>query len=290
MKNILILGRGFIGQNLSNYFSKNSVDHEIYSKSMLDYTNVDNYNNFLKENENKYFAVINTSGYTGRPNVDACEANKVDCWNWNVIYPVNITKISNEHKLPVIQINSGCIYNGYDKSYTEEDVPNFGLFSNESSFYSKCKHTCEMLLENNNAIAYIMRIRIPFTHVNEPKNYFTKLLKYSDLIDMENSVTSVTDFNNFIFRFIHLIQDLPGGIYNVCNPEPVKASQVVEIMRKYNMENADWKFIDVKDLQTVANRSNCVLDTKKIESYNLPMPNTLESIERDLKIFKEFYK
>lgn len=290
MKNILILGKGFIGQSLSNYFNQNNVDHEMYSRSMLDYTNVDTFNSFLEDNKDKYFAVINTSGYTGRPNVDACESNKLDCWNWNVIHPVNITKVANEHKLPVIQVNSGCIYNGYEKKYSEEDMPNFGLFSNESSFYSKCKHACEILLENNNAVAYIMRIRIPFTHINEPKNYFSKLLKYDNLIDMENSVTSVTDFNNFIFRFIFLIQDLPGGIYNVCNPEPVKASKVVDIMKKYNIENPNWNFIELKNLQTIANRSNCILDTKKIETFNLPMPNTLESIERDIRIFKEFYK
>lgn len=288
MKKILILGRGFIGTNLSNYFGQNNVDFEIYSRSMLDYTNVDTYNEFLEDKKDKYFAVINTSGYTGSPNVDACESNKEECWNRNVIYPVNITKISNEHKLPVVQINSGCIYNGYEKNYTEDDQPNFGLFSDESSFYSKCKHACEILLENNNAVAYVMRIRIPFTHTNEPKNYFSKLLKYNNLIDMENSVTSVADFNHFIFRFMFLIQDLPGGIYNVCNPEPVKASDVVNIMKKYGIENPDWNFINLENLQTKANRSNCVLDTKKIETFNLPLPNTLESIERDIKIFKEF--
>ena len=288
MKNILILGKGFIGSNLSAFFSKNGVDHEIYNKLMLDYTNPDTLNKFLEDKKDNFFAVINTSGYTGRPNVDGCETNKEECWKWNVIHPVNIAKISNEHNLPVIQVNSGCIYTGYEKDFTEEDMPNFGMFSNDSSFYSKCKHACEILLENNNAVAYVLRIRIPFTFENVPKNYFTKLLKYDNLIDMENSVTSVTDFNNFIFRFMYLLQDLPGGIYNVVNPGAVKASQVVEIMRKHGIDNPKWNFIDVKDLNTVANRSNCVLSTKKIEKFNLPLPESLSSIERDIKIFKEF--
>lgn len=286
MKTVLILGRGFIGSNLSNFFCENHVDHEIYNRSMLDYTDVDTLNKFLKERNDRYFAVVNTSGYTGRPNVDGCEKNKKECWDWNVTYPVNIAKVVNDYKLPLVQINSGCIYNGYDKVYTEEDMPNFGLFSDDSSFYSKCKHACEILLDNNNAVAYVLRIRIPFTDAPANKNYFTKLLKYNDLIDMSNSVTSVTDFNNFIFRFIYLMKDMPGGLYNVVNPQPVKASDVVEILKKNGLENPNWNYIDVENLDTLAKRSNCVLSTGKIESFNLPMPDTMESIERDIKIYR----
>ena len=288
MKSILILGKGFIGSNLSNYFSEKNIEHEVYSRNMLDYTNPKTLNDFLEQKKETFYTVINTSGYTGRPNVDGCERNKKDCWDWNVIHPLNIAKTCNEHKLAVIQVSSGCIYSGYDKEYTEKDLPNFGMFSDDSSFYSKCKHAGEILLENNEAAVYILRIRIPFTHTMVPKNYFTKLLNYDNLIDMNNSVTSVADFNNFIFRFLYLIQDMPGGIYNVCNPQPVKASEVVSIMKKHGIENPKWNFIEVKDLNTVANRSNCVLSTDKLEQFNLSLPDTFSSIERDVKIFKGY--
>jgi dTDP-4-dehydrorhamnose reductase len=286
MKTILILGKGFIGNNLSSFFTDNNIDHAIYNKGMLDYTNPKTLDRFLKANEDKFFCIINTSGYTGSPNVDACEINKEDCWNFNVINPINIVKVANEHKLPVVHISSGCIYDGYDKVFTEEDKPNFGIFSDSSSFYSKCKHMCEILLDDT--CVYILRIRIPFTHKNVSKNYFSKLLNYDNLIDEVNSVTSVTDLNNFIFRFVYLLKELPGGVYNVVNPQPVKASQVVEIMKTHGIENKNWNFIDTNKLGTKANRSNCVLSTEKIEHYNLPLPNTLDSIERDIKIFKAF--
>jgi dTDP-4-dehydrorhamnose reductase len=290
MKRSLILGKGFIGSNLSSYFSENNIDHEVYSRSMFDYTDKDKLKKFLELNKDKFFCVINTSGYTGSPNVDACESNKEECWKYNVINPLNIAKVANEFDLPVIHINSGCIYDGYDKVYSEEDTPNFGLFSDKSSFYSKTKHASEILLENNDAFVYILRIRIPFTYKNVSKNYLSKLLKYDNLINMSNSVTSVTDLNDFIFRFIYLLKDIPGGVYNVCNSEPVSASQVVDLLKSNGIENPRWNFINVDQLGTVANRSNCVLSTSKIESYNLPMPNSLESLERDIKIFKNFVK
>jgi dTDP-4-dehydrorhamnose reductase len=286
MNKIIILGKGFIGNSLSNYFTKNSIDHSIYTKSMLDYTNTDALNSFLKDSKDKIHCIINTFGYTGVPNVDACELNKEECWNWNVIHPLNVVKVANDNKLPVIHVSSGCIYNGYEKDYTEEDKPNFGMFSDVSSFYSKCKHACEIMLDNH--CVYILRIRIPFTHENVSKNYFSKILKYDNLIDEVNSVTSVEDFNNFVFRFVYLLKDLPGGIYNTVNPQPVKASEVVDIMRKNGIINPNWKFIDLKDLNTKANRSNCVLSTGKIEKYNLPFPDTLQSLTRDIKRFKSF--
>lgn len=287
MKPILILGKGFIGTELSNYFSANGIEHELYSRSMLDYSNVDVFNNFLKQNSEKYFAVISAFGYTGRPNVDGCEHNKEDCWNYNVVHPVNVVKVANDNNLPVIHVSSGCIYNGYDKVYTELDKPDFGLFSNSSSFYSKCKHASELMLDGY--CVYILRIRIPFTSTKVPKNYFTKLYNYNNLIDMPNSCTSVQDLNLFLFRMLVLLMDIPGGIYNVVNTDPVKASEVVDIMKKYGIENPNWKFIDVKDLNTLANRSNCVLSTEKLKKYNLLLPNTLESIERDIKIFRGYF-
>jgi len=286
MKSALILGKGFVGTNLSNYFTEVDLDHEIYSRSMIDYTNPDKLVDFLESNKDRFHCVINTSGYTGKPNVDSCELNKKECWERNVINTTNIVKVSNDFKLPVIQVGSGCIYNGYEKDYTEEDEPNFGLFSDDSSFYSKCKHASEILLDNY--CVYILRIRIPFTYKNTTKNYLTKLLNYNDLINESNSVTSISDLNNFIFRFLFLLRDLPGGIYNVVNNSPVKASDVIDIMKKNGIENANWNFIETSKLNTKAKRSNCVLSTKKIEGINLPLPNSLESIERDVKIFKNF--
>ena len=283
MKPILILGKGFVGSSLFNHFNDSKVECELYSKSMLDYTNLDTFNAFLKDKKDKYHAIVNASGYTGSPNVDGCELNKKDCWNYNVTNAINVVKVSNDNNLPVIHVGSGCIYNGYDKVYTEEDEPNFGMFSNDSSFYSKCKHASEMLLDNS--WVYIFRIRIPFTPYSTSKNYFNKIVKYNNLINEQNSVTSIVDFNDFVFRFLFLLRDIPGGIYNTVNPGSVTASQIVEVLKKNGIENKNWGFIQTKDLDTKANRSNCVLSTDKIERFNLPFPSAIQSIERDIAKF-----
>lgn len=219
----VILGKGFVGNHLAQYFRANNIEHRIFSQSDLDYTDPDKFREFIEENDRNIKTVINCSGYTGIPNVDACEDNKELCYNYNVLYPLNVVKMCNAFSIPVIHIGSGCIYSGYDKEYTESDTPNFGMFSNESSYYSKCKHVFETFAKNYKC--YVLRIRIPFTDELSRKNYFAKLLGYDTLINELNSVTSLNDFNEFIVRFIATRPDY--GIYNVVNPEPVKAEEVV---------------------------------------------------------------
>lgn len=274
----VILGKGFVGTHLSHYFKKNNIDHKIFSQSELDYTDPNTFKDFLDTNDKDIKWVINCSGYTGIPNVDACEDNKELCYAYNVLYPMQVVKLCNQYKIPVIHIGSGCIYSGYEKEFTEEDIPNFGIYSNESSYYSKCKHVFETFAKEFNC--YVLRIRIPFTDILTRKNYFSKLLNYDTLINELNSVTSLKDFDEFVVRFISAKPEY--GIYNVVNPEPVKAEEVVEILKDNKIVNSKWRFIELKDLNTKANRSNCVLTTDKIKDLGLQLPNTRTSLLRDI--------
>jgi dTDP-4-dehydrorhamnose reductase len=191
---------------------------------------------------------------------------------------MQVVKLCNQYKIPVIHIGSGCIYSGYEKEFTEEDIPNFGIYSNESSYYSKCKHVFETFAKEFNC--YVLRIRIPFTDILTRKNYFSKLLNYDTLINELNSVTSLNDFDEFVVRFISIKPEY--GIYNVVNPEPVKAEEVIEILKDNKILNSRWRFIELKDLNTKANRSNCVLTTDKIKDLGLQLPNTRTSLLRDI--------
>jgi len=274
----VILGKGFVGNHLAQYFRANNIEHRIFSQSDLDYTDPDKFREFIEENDRNIKTVINCSGYTGIPNVDACEDNKELCYNYNVLYPLNVVKMCNAFSIPVIHIGSGCIYSGYDKEYTENDTPNFGMFSNESSYYSKCKHVFETFAKNYKC--YVLRIRIPFTDELSRKNYFAKLLGYDTLINELNSVTSLNDFNEFIVRFIATRPDY--GIYNVVNPEPIKAEEVVWLLEKHGLKNPNWRFISLDKLNTKANRSNCVLSTEKLKRFGLELPNTRDSLVRDI--------
>jgi hypothetical protein len=49
----------------------------------------------------------------------------------------------------------------------------------------------------------------------------------------------------------------------VVNPNPLGTSYVVDIMDQFGIRNPNWKIVDLKDLDIVAPRSNCVLNGDK---------------------------
>lgn len=281
---VLILGEGYIGRNLLKSLST-CYDVSIMSKADLDYTNRAVL--FQHMSKSKYSYVINTCGYTGRPNVDACEANKEDTWYYNVIVPVNIQKVCKDVGTKMIHISSGCIYDGYDKIYNEEDEPDFGLLNASSSWYSKTKHACEMML--NQTPVYILRIRMPFCESSSERNLIMKLRKYDKIINKTNSLTNVEDLTGFVLLMMADLSDnisgIQPGIYNVVNPQPVSTQEIAKIMEQYNIHNPKWESIEYEELMKIitTGRSNCVLDDTKITNYNLRLPNTFDSLHRCAK-------
>ena len=280
--NIIILGKGYVGTALFDCLNKTFDDDtdcvNIYSKAELDYTDRSTLVNRITPET----WVINTCGYTGRPNVDACEDNKDDTWYYNVCVPMKIMSSCKETGAHFVHVSSGCIYDGYDKDYTENDEPNFGLLSNESSWYSKTKHAGEMSLKNEPA--HILRIRMPFCATWSERNVLTKLIKYDNVIDCVNSMTNLEDFCLFISHYITQKEPKPG-LYNVVNPGKLPTSEILYMLRKYSLENPNWNTITLDELYktTKAKRSNCVLSDQKIENMNLQLPDVLSSLNRCCK-------
>jgi dTDP-4-dehydrorhamnose reductase len=281
--NILILGKGYIGNYLAKHLSldrSNNVFH--FSKQVFDYTNPTQLKNYLKNTEGEIDWIINTSGFTGTPNVDGCEDYKDECYFYNVTAPLYMTKVCNELNIPIIHIGSGCVYSGYDKIYTEDDPTNFGADSFNSSTYSKTKDTFEKLSRDMKRV--IFRIRIPFNSIYEPKNYLYKIYNYNNLISKQNSVTCVDDLLVFIEKFLvrycdPSYRDQFYGVYNVVNKGSVDGSEVVDLLKKYGITNHNWKFVTTEEASFRVERSNCILSTEKLEKLNLGLPSIKDSLE-----------
>ncbi len=282
---ILLLGKGFVGNRLFN-FLKDSFDVQIFDKSTLDYTDRLIFKKILSDNS--YNVVINCSGYTGSPNVDACEKEKEKCLFYNVSIPVQIARICDDQNVKFINISSGCIYTGYEKEFTEKDEPNFGMHSTISSYYSFTKHMCEILLRNTNAIT--IRIRMPFCGDAVNKNLIFKVLKYDNIIDLKNSGTSIDDLNVFIKNLIEhsKFYDLKGPL-NVINPGELTCKMISEYLSFHGLTNPNWKIVDVSQLDIIAPRSNCVLSDKRIKKLGLQMPCLAKSLKEAVEKFASNY-
>lgn len=215
--------------------------------------------------------IINAAGFTGSPNVDACETLRQETINGNVIFPL---ELEHQHRaIPIVHISSGCVYTGYkDGGWTEEDPPNFDF--NNGSFYSGSKALAQELLTPFLDKSYLLRIRMPFGLHRHPKNFLTKLEKYEKLIDFENSLSYTIDVAQVAVHFA--VHRPKPGIYNVCNPGSSTTRQIANQMGL----NKSWFTEDEFKQATQAPRSNCVLNTDKLQKvFPLqPIDSVLESV------------
>ena len=277
-KRVLICGNGYVGGYVFAQLSKNtSLEVTLESKATLDYTDEYYLRDYLEEQRFDY--LINAQGYTGRPNVDAAERDKEACWKYNVQVPVMFNTVCRELHVQPIHITSGCIFTGYDKAWSEADEPNFGVYNSKASFYSTSKHAFESVSDNGITI----RIRMPFCDTLNERSYLTKIHKYDNLISAVNSKTYIPELVDFIEQ---IIEDERKGhdIVHFTNPEPLETAGVVELMKEYGLENENWSWVDLKDLNLAAGRSNCILDTTKLkEEYGFTMLTETEALRKALK-------
>ena len=123
---ITLIGHGYIGKQIKKELEHQNIHHEwiTHAQSVPAGTTV----------------IINAAGYTGSPNVDACEQYKQETIDGNVVFPLQLE--SANPSTPIVHITSGCVYTGYKPGgWTEEDAPNFNF--NNGSF-------CLPILSNRN--------------------------------------------------------------------------------------------------------------------------------------------
>ena len=130
-----ILGAsGYIGRQFTEELISQGTVFREYNRSRDNYYDLKSLIDLIHKDQ--LTVLINCAGYTGKPNVDACESDKTACWNLNVIMPVMIENVCKQNNIQFIHISSGCIYNGYDRRWSEDDPSNFGLQNKSSSWYS----------------------------------------------------------------------------------------------------------------------------------------------------------
>ena len=284
---ILILGsNGFVGNNFNKFLQNKNCEIEAINRGDCDFLNKDALFKTLKEINANY--IINCAGYTGKPNVDACEVNKESCWQGNVTLTKYLSDICFTLNTRYIQVSSGCIYSGTKGKYgfTEEDEPNFCFDHQPCSYYSGTKAIMEDLLKKDHN-AYLCRLRIPFNHVSNPKNYITKLINYDTLLNAENSLTNVDDFLEACYYLI--TKGCDTGIYNITNTGSMTTKEVTKLINKYITDKKFSFFKNEEEFYSIAAqtpRSNCVLNNAKLRKTGFNIKSIEDSMKESIKNYR----
>jgi len=311
---LLLGGTGYIGQAFKSELERRQRPFVSLSRRELDYTRFDRLLAFLKSNKPEF--VVNAAGYTGKPNVDACEVAWADTLVGNTLLPQTIAHACAALGIAWGHISSGCIYSGarvraagqiraekdmtkpdlraiVENSpqdilgFTEEDTPNFSFRDGPCSFYSGTKALGEEAIAGLGQ-CYVWRLRIPFDEFDNARNYLSKVQRYAKAYDNVNSISHRADY---VSACLDLWERRAAfGIYNVTNPGFVTTRQVIGLIEKILKPGKQFEFwANDEEFYRVAAktpRSNCVMDVSKLSSAGVRIRPVEEALEHSLRNWK----
>ncbi len=281
MPSVLIFGRGWIGNHFKEFYSNTSYISYLTEVNIADRLAVQ-----VTLEEFKPDIVINAAGKTGRPNIDWCETHTQATFKSNVIGPSVLFDECLKRNIFFVHLSSGCIFNGPSSmsgGFVETDKPN------PLSFYARTKVWAEQLLQvadqaSNQKLLLIPRIRMPIDGTPSKRNLITKLVGYPQIISVINSVTVIP---SLLMATNALIRKRKTGIYHVANPEPITHTEILELYKEYVDPMHTYELIPEADLLSrglvKAHRSNCILDTSKLQKEGIGLFPTRDAIIMCLK-------
>jgi dTDP-4-dehydrorhamnose reductase len=297
---IVILGSsGYVGSKYTEFLSSKGVKFLGFSRRQVDYTTREGLSSLLRSTNASF--LINAAGYTGKPNVDACELDKAGTLFGNAVFPAIVAEVCGDMGIPWGHVSSGCIYSGRRPDgggWREDDPPNFCFRSGRCSFYSGTKALAEEIIADAPS-CYVWRLRIPFNHEAGPRNYLTKLMTYERLLEAENSVSHLDEFVRATWQCWE--RRVPFGVYNVTNPGSAMTSDVVRWIREETSRRdsaglscpfrRDFSFYSDEDefmrIAAKTPRSNCVMDSDKLSSVGITMSPVEDAFRSSLRDWRE---
>ncbi|HEX4645631.1 MAG TPA: sugar nucleotide-binding protein, partial [Verrucomicrobiae bacterium] len=203
---ILLLGAtGYIGEAFAGELTRRGQPFTTLSRKQADYTRFEILLKYLQSAKPEF--LINAAGYTGKPNVDACETARAETLQGNTLLPQTIAHACAATGIPWGHVSSGCIFAGAKvtqngktrvekdltqpglralieknpaaiQGFAEEDEPNFSFCRPPCSFYSGTKALAEEAIAGVGQ-SYVWRLRIPFDEFDNARNYLSKVQRYS---------------------------------------------------------------------------------------------------------------
>jgi 3,5-epimerase/4-reductase len=135
----------------------------------------------------------------------------------------------------------------------------------------------------------ILRLRMPVSDDLHPRNFVTKILNYGHVVNVPNSNTILYDL---LPISISLAEHRDTGVLNFTNPGAISHNQVLTLFRDIIRPNLTWRNFSLEEQSHVikAGRSNCMLDTSKLEAKAREYGFTIPDVHRAYRLCFERMK
>src|SRR5260221_3220304 len=108
---ILLLGAtGYVGQAFAAELRRRGRGFVPLTRKVIDYTRFEVLFDYVRKAKPRF--VLNAAGYTGSPNVDACELARAEAVQGNALFPQTMALGCFMTHNPWGHVSSGCIYSG----------------------------------------------------------------------------------------------------------------------------------------------------------------------------------
>ena len=260
MKFLLFGHKGWIGKQLFELLKLNS-DVEIITTDIR----VDNYDEIEKFIINtKPDRIISVIGRTYGDNMNSIDyleqkGNLKININDNLYSPLNLALISNKYNIHFTYMGTGCIFNGYEQEYTEDDEPNFF-----GSSYSIVKGFTDKIIKNFDNTLNV-RIRMPITNdITSNRNFINKIINYKKICSMNNSMSVLPDL---LPLMIDMIIKKEIGTINLTNPDYISHNEILELYKEIINPDFKWENMTIEEQNKIllSERSNNILNTEKLK-------------------------
>jgi dTDP-glucose 4,6-dehydratase len=220
---------------------------------------------------------INTIDYLEKP------GKLVDNVRDNLYGPLSLAIICKKFNIHLTYLGTGCIFTDDEENtdFTEDAKPNFF-----GSSYSIVKGFTDRLMKQFDSNVLNVRIRMPITATDNPRNFITKIAKYEKICSVANSMTVLPDLLPIM---VDMSKRKVTGTINLTNPGAITHNEVLEMYREIIDPTFTWKnfTIEEQDKVLASKRSNNHLNTDKLQAMYPHVLPIKESVRRALEKMKE---
>lgn len=292
MKFIIYGSQGWIGNKVVSYLSSQNIDFICGVSRVNDQINLEN--EILNSQATHIISligrthgifedqVIQTIDYLEKP------GKLVENVRDNLYSPILLAILAQKHNLHFTYLGTGCIFD-YDNNhplecnqnellhgFTEESKPNFF-----GSSYSIVKGFTDQLMSMYADHTLNLRIRMPITDEVNPRNFITKITKYSRICSIHNSMTVLDELIPYMIDMS--IKKITGTV-NLTNPGRISHNEILTLYRDIVDPTFTWQnfTIEEQDQILASKRSNNYLETERLQELYPDVMDIHQSVRMTL--------
>jgi 3,5-epimerase/4-reductase len=267
---ILIYGaKGWIASLLTNiWIQKHPKDKIISSTVRCLSENKQELENEIQEVDRVICCIGRTSGRlddgTYVNTIDYLETKLNENLRDNLYGPILLANLCQKLDKHLLYIGTGCIFSwntseNTNKQIFETDKPDFF-----GSGYSTVKGTTDQLMQLFENVCNC-RIRMPIWNADHQRNFISKIVSYSKIHNMPNSMTYLPNMLNVL---IELSRTGTTGTFNMTNPGYITHKEILDGYKEHVNSDHTCEYVDGESqLKLLSKRSNNILNTDKLETW-----------------------